>query len=542
MRHIIHCIKWLWQAAKGGRGRLLLVIILGLTRTAVSLLFIWCTKILVDIATGHSGQDIYMFSGLLACCLVMQIAISAASVRINATTAVRMRNRIRHVLFLKVMESRWKGRESIHSGDILDRIEKDVSTVTEVLCRAVPALAVTSFQLCAAMILLGRLDYRLVICIFVLMAAAMLLSRRFVIRVRNLNRQIREDDSEVHSHIQENIQHKTVIAALERVPEMSDTLSSMQENLEGHVSQRANYSVFSRVMMQAGVSSGYAIMLLWGVFGIMHGTVTFGTMTAFMQLVAQIQRPMAELGRLVPAFIQVSTAIERLSDLYDMQEEEKGRPVKMPGRIGIRMQDVTFAYPGDVRPVLERLSHDFKPGSITAVMGATGTGKSTLIRLLLALIKPDKGLITIYDGENGIPVSPLTRCNIIYVPQGNTLISGTVRDNLLLGNPDASDDDMRKVLHTAVADFVLDLPDGLDTVCGESGAGLSEGQAQRIAIARGLLKSGGIILLDEPTSALDKETEKELLSRLSKSESGKTIIIVSHSEIVADFCGNRIVL
>ena len=184
----------------------------------------------------------------------------------------------------------------------------------------------------------------------------------------------------------------------------------------------------------------------------------------------------------------------------------------------------------------------FQSGSVTAVMGATGTGKSTLIRLLLALIKPDKGLITIYDGENGIPVSPLTRCNIIYVPQGNTLISGTVRDNLLLGNPDASDDDMRKALHTAVADFVLDLSDGLDTVCGESGTGLSEGQAQRIAIARGLLRPGGIILLDEPTSALDKETEKELLSRLSKSESGKTIIIVSHSEIVADFCDSRIVL
>jgi ABC-type bacteriocin/lantibiotic exporter with double-glycine peptidase domain len=174
------------------------------------------------------------------------------------------------------------------------------------------------------------------------------------------------------------------------------------------------------------------------------------------------------------------------------------------------------------------------------VVGETGVGKSTLIRLLLALVKPDKGDVSFYTGKEEAVASPMTRCNIVYVPQGNSLVSGTIRDNLYWGNPQATEEQLREALHTAVADFVYSLPDGLDTPCGEQGTGLSEGQAQRIAIARGLLRPGGVLLLDEPTSSVDKETERLMLERLSAHMQDKTLILVTHREGIAQLCASTL--
>lgn len=208
----------------------------------------------------------------------------------------------------------------------------------------------------------------------------------------------------------------------------------------------------------------------------------------------------------------------------------------MKGKVGIRLENVTFAYPDGKRKVIEHFTHDFEPGSLTAVLGETGSGKSTMVRLMLALLRPDGGNITLYDERQSLPASPLTRRNFVYVPQGNTLVSGTLRDNLLLGNPEATDAQMWKALHMAAADFVHELPQGLGTPCGEMGTGLSEGQAQRIAIARGLLRPGNIVLLDEPTSSLDSDTEQTLLERLSHTIQGKTLIIITHQMQTARLC------
>ena len=208
----------------------------------------------------------------------------------------------------------------------------------------------------------------------------------------------------------------------------------------------------------------------------------------------------------------------------------------MEGSLGIRISNLLFSYPGSGREVLSGFSHDFRPGSLTAIVGETGVGKSTLIKLILALIRPKGGKVVLYDNQEEIEVSPQTRCNLSYVPQDNTLFSGTIRDNLLIGNPYATEEEMGSALHTAVADFVFSLPDGLGTVCGEQGTGLSEGQAQCIAIARGLLRLGNILLLDEPSSALDGETEKKLLKRLAEEVIGRTVVLITHRERIAGLC------
>ena len=533
-------IKWLWAASEGAKTGIAAGSVIGTVRIAANFVFIWSSKTLVDIATGHSDAGLYMHMAILAGCMALQIALSAAGTRISASTEIRMKNRLRHMLFTRIMESRWAGREAMHTGDMLSRLEGDVRTVSDAVCKTIPATMVTSLQLAAAIVILARLDWRLALCTVAIMPAALLISRSRLKTMRRLTREIRETDSRVQSHLQENIQHRTLISAMERVPEITGTLSDMQDDLQRQVLHRTGYAAFSKTIVQTGFAAGYLTVFLWSIFGLKDGSITFGMMTAFLQLVSQIQRPVVDMSRLLPSFIHASASIDRLKELHSLPSEEKGSPIMLKGRAGIRLEKVSFAYPDGGRTVIEDFTHDFTPGSITAVTGTTGAGKSTLIRLILALILPDSGKIEFYSNSGSVPASPRTRCNIVYVPQGNTLISGTVRSNLLLGNPEATEEEMKKALHTAAADFVLLLPDGLDTVCGETGTGMSEGQAQRIAIARGLLKTGGIILLDEPTSALDPDTERTLLKRLSEEESGKTIIIVSHSPSVTACCPSRV--
>lgn len=208
----------------------------------------------------------------------------------------------------------------------------------------------------------------------------------------------------------------------------------------------------------------------------------------------------------------------------------------MVGKAGVRLSDVSFQYDDGEEEVITHLTEDFPPGSLTAILGETGAGKTTLVRLILALVRPTAGRVTLYDGMREVEVSPQTRGNLVYVPQGNTLFSGTIRDNLLLGRPDATDEELWKVLRIACAEFVLSLPEGLDTACGEQGGGLSEGQAQRIAIARSLLRPGSVLLLDEATSALDPETERRMLERLTDARDGRTVIFVTHRTAVLEYC------
>jgi ABC-type bacteriocin/lantibiotic exporter with double-glycine peptidase domain len=268
-------------------------------------------------------------------------------------------------------------------------------------------------------------------------------------------------------------------------------------------------------------------------------------MTAFLQLVGQIQNPILTLLNMVPQLIHTTASIDRLEEMLNTERESfhNGAVVPLARKVaGVRAEDLCFRYDTGDRPVYNGFTHDFKPGSKTALMGPTGIGKTTLFRLMLALIKPDSGSLTLYDGEHFWLVSPDTRPDFVFVPQGNTLMSGSVRFNLQLARPSATDEEFRTVLHTAAADFVFDLPAGLDTELGERGIGLSEGQAQRIAIARGLLRPGSILLLDEISASLDEATERELFSRLFAACPDRTMIFITHRLSVAALCDEIIQL
>lgn len=538
------CIKWLWRASSGVRLRILSASLVGMLHVAASLSFVWVCKSLIDIAVEGSGEPLTWYLAGMAACMLAQVLLSALETRMLSHSDILLKNRIRYQIYTGLMQSRWDGKDRFHSGDALNRVMEDVRVVSDAVTKSVSAVLISGVQFVAAFAFLFSLNRDLAWVIPGLLLAMLAVSRSYIRRMRKLTRDIRATESAMHSMMQESLQHRVVIHTLERIPYMSDNLAGQQEELQGQVLGKTDYSIFARAMVQTGFSAGYAAAFLWGVFGIRSGVATFGMMTAFLQLVGQIQRPIMNLSRQLPALINSLTSAERLSEISDIPSEEKGDSVRLGQSVGILFDDVSYTYPDNAEPVFRSFSHDFRPGSTTALTGETGVGKSTMMRLMLALLSPDSGRVMMYSDSDGnarsgmVRVSPMTRCNIVYVPQGNTLMSGTIRENLLLGDPEASDERMKDALHVAVADFVLDLPQGLDTVCGEKGTGLSEGQAQRIAIARSLLRKGGILLLDEPTASLDPQTEELLLKRLSEHAEGRTMIIVTHREKAAALCGD----
>lgn len=533
------CIKWLWRASDGVRWRIMLNSLIGILYVASSLAFVWVCKGLVDLVTSGTSESLTFHIICMASCLLLQVVLTAVEQRVTNYSDIQLKNTLRHSLFKRLMESRWNGKENFHTGDTLNRVMEDVRVVSESVTKSVPSVVVAVVQFAAAFLFLFSLAPGLAWAIPGIMVVALLISRSYISRMRKLTKDIRTVEGNMQAHMQESLQHRLVIHTLERTPYVSDTLAGQQEELRGQVMNKTGYSIFARALIQIGFSAGYAAAFLWGVYGIRSGAATFGMMTAFLQLVGQLQRPIMNLSRQISPLINSLTSAERLSEIEAQPLEETGESCWLGDSVGVRFAGVDYSYPDGGRKIISGFTHDFIPGTTTALLGETGAGKSTLMRLMLGLLSPDRGDVVLY-GSVSVPASAATRCNIVYVPQGNTLMSGTIRENLLLGDPDASDEMLADALYLAAADFVADLPDGLDTLCGEKGSGLSEGQAQRICIARSLLRKGGLLLLDEPTSALDTETEELLLTRLTSNLGGRTMIIVTHRTATADLCNSKL--
>ena len=529
MKDFRTCMKGLRALLRVLRWRVAVTVLIGLVRIAASLAFVWICKRLIDIATGTLDAPIGANVGILAGILIVQILSNVADGWWESYITVEAQNRFRKEYFAHVLGSAWSGREAFHSGDTINRLEEDIRVVVDLLCSRLPGAVVTFCQLVAASFYLLTLSSSLVWILIALMLAAVLGSRLFFRTLRRLTAAIRAKDSEIQAYMQENLLNRIVVLTLVGTERVLVRLGLLQKNLRDNTIRRTNYNAIARACLGVGFLSGYAAAFLWGVFGIRSGLVTYGMMTAFLQLVGQIQRPIAELARHVPAFIHSLTSVERLMELKDLPLEAQGTPVHLDGAPSITIEGLRFAYEGQREAVFDNFSHTFQGGCMTAISGHTGVGKSTLIRLILALLQPQKGTIRI----DGHAASPALRCNIMYVPQGNTLMSGTILENLRMACETADEAQIREALHLAAADFVFSLPQGLDTPCSEKGGGLSEGQAQRIAIARGLLHSGGILILDEATSAIDPATEARLLQNLSARFHGrKTILFISHREAV----------
>lgn len=538
-------LRRLWQESRGTRGLMLTTALTGCLTVGAALLFVWFTKAIVDSAVGPSHTVPPALVAMLAGCLGLELLLPAARRRIETVAYLRYANALRRRLLLHLLQSRWSGRGGMYHGDAISRMTDDVATLASLSCSTVPGILAVLMQLAGAFIFLACLDLRLALAVVFIMPIALAASKIYVRKTRSITRSIRREESEIQTFMQESLAHRTLLSTLMGTERRADSFGRLQTALTRDALRRNNISIYSNAAVTAGFMAGYAVTFLWSAYGLAAGAVTFGMMTAFLQLVAQVQRPVTDLSRRIPAFITASVALERIDGILALPLEDFTPTDAAAGTpMGLRFSGVTYRYPDGDTDIISNFDHDFSPGSVTAVIGPTGSGKSTLLRLMLGLVEPESGRAEYYtpDGVSG-PIRAALRHNMVYVPQGNSLVCGTVRENLLLADPDATDDMMREALHDAAADFVLDLPDGLETQCFEGGAGFSEGQAQRIAIARGLLKRGSIILLDEPTSALDPDTERELLARVRKRLSpDATLIIVTHRRAVLPYCTTTVTL
>lgn len=510
--------------------------IIGIANVLCQLLWVLACKHAIDIATGNAKGSIATTGCVIGLVMLSEIILRSCNRWINSIQGVKAANNIRLRIFSRLMRSEWQYMQKHHSGDLINRLEGDVSNITSLIIGAIPAIIVLVVQLAGSFFLLFGMNNILAIAILFILPACMLVSRLYVTRMRRFNREVRDSDSRIQSVLQESLQHKTIIKTLEQNDSTEEHLGRLQDELRGKVRKRTKFSIGAFSFIQLGFAAGYLTAFMWGVYGLSIGTTTFGTLSAFLQLVGLIQRPTIDLSRYIPEVTSALTAAERLKEIEELPKEIEGDKIMLAGTCGIRFRSVTFSYDDAEQNIFEQFDFDFEPGSTTAIVGDTGAGKTTLIRLMVALVHPRHGKVSIYNRHEEQESSPLTRSNFVYIPQGNSLISGSIRDNIIMGNRQADDAMIQKALHTACAEFVYNLPYGIETQVAELGGGLSEGQAQRIAIARSLLRPGSILILDEVTSALDNNTEKELLKRLTSEKTGKTLIFVTHRPAVLEYC------
>ena len=533
-------LRWISKLAAPVAPMLTGAVLCQLVLVGIALCYVYISKSLVDVASGvgeGGARELVLLGCAMVLTILLRIGFQSCISYVESKAEIKIANSLRQREFDKLMHLKSDYRKHWHSGDLVNRMQSDVSAVASSIGRVIPNLTGAVLKFSAAFAYMLVLEARLA-WLLVLVIPVGVFGGRFVLRrTRALTLAVREGDGKVQSHVQESVQHLPVIQGLEYGANSSSELEMIQDDFYSKIMRRTRFSIVARILTALAFSLGYAIAFLWGVRGIWLGSVSFGLMTAFLQLVGQIQRPLLEMSEQLPSLFHCSASIDRLMEIEAMPGEEEGEALMMDGIAGVRLENLSFHYPDGEEMIFDNFSHDFKPGSRTAVIGETGIGKSTLIKLLMSLLQADSGRITLYDLKGDCAeVSSRTRCNMVYVPQGNTLFSGSIRENLLMGKPDADEIQMREALHRAAADFVDRMPEGLDSQCFEAGGGLSEGQAQRIAIARALLRPGSILLLDEFSSALDPETEELLLERLNDGSSDKTMIFITHRERVADYC------
>ena len=538
-------------------------IVAGIVQVALGLLLVWLCRRFIDYAVWQ--DNVVEEVSLLVGALLASVGIRQAVFYLQSSAEIVQQNAIRQRLFDHLLSRRlYATAERLHSGDISQRLERDISTVSAITTDVLPRMVVTGVQLLGAFMLMLSMDAWLAWSLLLLTPFVALSAKYLAHRLRHMTLAIRKEESSIQMLIQESMENETAIKSVQGEGVVSRRIHDLHIELHHLVMRRTRFTVITRFLLASTFGLGYLGAFVYGGLQLKDGLITFGVMTAFLQLVSQIQSPVVSLLNMIPQIIHATASIDRIKEIENMEVEEAGmkaygqKPQSAKAEaasaqaskaeaasakassIGIRLDHVSYHYPDYQKIILQDFSHDFRPGTSTAIVGETGRGKTTLLRLLSGLAMPTSGSVSMYDTLGYIIPHADMRTHMTYIPQGNTMLSGTIRSNMLLARPSADEADIKRALHIAAADFVLNLPNGIDTEIGEHAVKLSEGQAQRLAIARGVLHGGSILLLDEISSSLDPATEKTLLTRLFEASPDKTIILVTHRMEAADQCDERL--
>ena len=533
-------VKWLWYY---NRKYAWAVGLLSLVSAGISgsfLLLAMVSKQVLDIATGAAAGQAAWYCGALFVVIAVQAGLNIlrANLQVRVMTKLEMNLRIR--MFSLLLHKRYSEVKLIHSGEILNRFTSDIDVIVSGIIGLFPQLFSMLTQLIGGLAVLFTVDRAFSMVILAVGLAVLLAGRLYSGKFRHLHKEVQRTNGKVRAFLQECMENLVVIKSfVSEHPVLGHLDEYQQENYQLR-KKRTAVSNVANTAVYVLFSSGYYAALVWGAFRVASGQMTFGTITALLQIINQIKAPVRNMSGLLPQYYSMLASAERLMELENLPDETIREEITDPAGFYEQMKEIrldhgTFSYE-DGEVVLSDASLRIRKGVKLAIAGPSGAGKSTLFKLLLSLDRLQKGKLVIVTETGEFPVDAGMRSLFSYVPQGNLILSGTIRENLLFGNEGVTEAAMREAARAAcIAEEIEQFPAGYDSVLGERSIGLSEGQAQRLAIARALLSRAPVLLLDECTSALDPETETRLLSNLKKLE-GRTILCVSHKDITIKSC------
>ncbi|MEN6325886.1 MAG: ABC transporter ATP-binding protein [Syntrophomonas sp.] len=531
------CIRWIMKNTHDYWPCLALIVVLGgggsLSGVAIAIV----SKNMVDNAISGNIKMASIYAALFAGTIIVNLGLNVVNSLLSVRILESLSNSIRQRIYKQLTAVEWLPLSAYHSGDLLTRLTSDVGNVGNIMVNSIPAIVSLGLQLTAAFLTLLFYEPNLAILAFLLGPAAVSCSRIWGRKLKQLHIKVQESESRYRSYIQEALQNLLIIKCFQLETVSPNILQDLHEQRMSWVLKRNRTTLGANTTLGFSFSAGYFLAFVWGAYKLSQKAISFGTLTAFLQLVAQVQGPFIGLSRTFPQLIAAMASVERLMELEALQKEKKLTRVPARQDVGMCFHATSFSY-HDKQHLLDKISVEIHPGEIVALIGSSGEGKTTMVRLLLAMLNPDEGQVFFTDKSgHAYQVSAATRDWISFVPQGNTLFSGTIADNLRSGKPDATEEEMIQATRAACAwNFIKKLPRGLDTVIGEGGLGISEGQAQRVAIARAFLRGAPILIMDEATSALDTETENRVLNAVKNSGYCCTCLIITHRPSVLKIC------
>lgn len=533
--------KWIWGYTKRYRRAVWFYTILGVASSTLGLVSAVASKYSIDIITGYDSDHLWFIVTVMVASALVGLLLRSVTSRISTKISLRVNNDIQAQVFDRLLGADWRSLNAFASGDLLSRLSTDVGSVSSSAIRWLPDLIVTAYTFAATLAVILHYDW--VMALLALASAPFLLltSRRLIRGMRTHQQEVRQVGSRLMSYETETLHNLDAIKGFGITGRYGRGFRSRQEEFRRASLDYNLFSIRTEILLSLLGSAvqmaafGYCLYLLWS------GKILYGTMTLFLSQGAKLSSAFNALVRTVPSFLSASVSARRIRDLYALEPEpvlpDDGLDSLASQGFTVAVEDASYAYVPH-QPVLTHADFRAAPGETVALVGPSGGGKTTMIRLLLGLIRPAEGraYLQAADGRQ-VEVNAGLRRYFSYVPQGNTLLSGTIADNLRMVKPDASDAQLQAALEAACAwDFVSAMDGGLDASVGEHGHGLSEGQAQRIAIARALLRDAPVLLLDEATSALDVATERTILRNLAARYPHKTCIVTTHRPTVISLC------
>lgn len=531
-------LKWLLKYSRPYMWKILFLIIISSSGTFVGIGMALMSKSVIDLAT--AGKSIALALVLYAVLMILSQAMTVITSLASAMMNERFCFGIRKQVYDKIIRSVWIKTEEYHTGDLMTRMTSDAGNIADGIVNVIPSVIELLIELIAVFFTLFMYSKFLAVFSLLIAPIAGLVSFLLGRKLKYLQIKVQESETNYRSFIQESLANLLIVKAFTNEDLFSDMLTELREQRFGWVWKKTKLGTAASAFMSATFELGYIAAFTYGVLQISEGRITYGTMTVFLTLVNRVQAPVIQLASKLPSIVSIIASSGRVMDIQNIPLEKHADIDCMNQGISLCVRDLTFGYNKDT--VIENVSFSIEPGEFVAIVGESGIGKTTLIRLLMSFVDANSGSIQYADiNGNAMNANADVRKFISYVPQGNTLFSGTIRSNILMGKMDATEEELQQaVLLSSCDSFVDDMEDGIDTVIGEKGLGVSEGQAQRIAIARALIRKSPFLILDEATSALDETTELKVLGGLRELNPRPTCLLITHRRSVLQYCDREL--